>query len=75
MLHGLPPQDFLAPASDPQNFWVIRQERMIALAQALESCAKVSRAKMDILCRASRELQQCMAPMMTLNETDVMEAS
>ena len=36
-LNGLCSQDFLPPttASDPQVFWVMRQEKMMALTQAL----------------------------------------
>ena len=75
MLHWLCPQDFLPPASDPQHFWVIRQEKTLALARALQVCAEVFGAKTGILCRAIRELQQCMAPLMTLNGDNGMEAS
>ena len=48
---------------------------MLALAQALQVCTEVSVAKTGILCEAARELQQCMAPLMTLNGDDVVEAS
>ena len=75
MLHGFCPYDFLPPASDPQNFQVIRQEKTLALARVLQACTEASRAKTCILCRTVRELQQCMAPLMTLNGDDVMEAS
>ena len=75
MLHGLCPQDFHPPASDPQNFQVIRQDKTLALAQALQACVEASGSKAGILCRATRELQQCMAHLMTLNGDDVMEFS
>ena len=74
-LHGLHPQDFLPPASDPQSFQVIRQEKTLALVRALQACAEVSGAKTGILCRAIQELQQCMAHLKTLNGDDVMKAS
>ena len=74
-LQGLHPQDFLAPASDPQNFQIIWQEKTLVVARALQACAEASRAKWGVLCRAIRELQQCMAPLMTINGDDVMEAS
>ena len=74
-LHGLCPWDFLTPASDPQNFQIIRQEKTLALARVLQVCTEASRAKTGILCGAVRELQQCMVPLMTLNGDDVMEAS
>ena len=74
-LHRLYPQHFLPPASGPQNFQVIRQEKMLALAQALQACAEASRAKTDVLCRATKDLQQCIAHLITLNGGNVMEAS
>ena len=39
MLHRLCPEDFLPPASDPQNVHIIRQ-KTLALARALQACAK-----------------------------------
>ena len=74
MLHRLCPQDFLPPASDPQNVWVLRHEKTLVLARTLHVCAEASRAKTDILCRAIREPQQCITPLMTLNGDNVKEA-
>ena len=48
---------------------------MLALAQALQACNEASGAKRGILCKAARELQQCMAPLMTLNGDNIVEAS
>ena len=59
----------------PQNFWVIRKEKTLALARVLQTCAEASAAKTGILYTAVRELQQCMSLLMTLNGDDVMEAS
>ena len=47
-LHGHCPQDFLPPASDPQNFPVIRQKKTLALARALQVCVEASRARTGI---------------------------
>ena len=69
------PQDFLPPASDPWNFQIIWQEKTLALARVLQACAEASRAKQGMLSEAIRELQQCMALLMTINMDDVMEAS
>ena len=74
-LHGLCPEHFFPPASDAQDFQVIRQEKMLALAWALQACTEASGSKTGILCEAARELQRCMSPLMTLNGDDVVEAS
>ena len=76
-LHELCPQNILplTTASDPQDFQVIRQAKMLALAQALKACAEASGVKTGILCEAVRELQQCMAPLVTFSGGDVVEAS
>ena len=74
-LHGLCCQDFLPPttASDPQDFPVVRQEKMLSLAWALQVCAEASGAKTGILCEAARELQQCMVHLIILSGDDVVE--
>ena len=74
-LQGLCPHDFLPPASNPWDFQVICQEKTLALVLALQACAETSRTKLGVLCRAVRELQQCMVPLMTIDRDDVMEAS
>ena len=74
-IHGLCPQDFCPPSSDPQNFWAIFQENTLALARVLQVCTDASGAKPGVLCRAVRELQQYMALLMTINGDNVMEAS
>ena len=63
-----------SPASDPQNLGVIRQEKTLALAKALQACVDASGAKTGILRRAVKELQQCMALLMTHNGNDAVEA-
>ena len=51
------------------------RKKTLALARVLQSCTEASGGKQGILCGAVRELQQCMASLMTINEDDVMEAS
>ena len=50
-------------------------EKNIGSSQGTEACAEASKAKQGVLCRAVREFQQCMAPLMTINGDDIMEAS
>ena len=71
-LQGLCLQDFHPPASNPWNIWAIHEEKTLASARAVQACAEVSRAMPRVLCRAVRELQQCMAPLMTIDGDDVM---
>ena len=51
------------------------RKKTLALARALQVCAEASGAKPGVLCRAVRELQQCMALLMAIDGDDVMEAS
>ena len=62
-------------ASGPRDFWAVRQEETLALAQALQACTKGSGALTGILCNLAWELQKCMAPLMTLSGDDITEAS
>ena len=52
----------------------MRQEKMLALVWALQVSTEASGAKTGVLCEAARELQQCMASLMTLNRDDIVEA-
>ena len=76
-LSRLYPKDFLpiTNASSPKDFWVMRQEKTLALAQALQACTKGSRAPTGVLCGCVWELQKCMTPLMTLSGDDIMVAS
>ena len=65
----------ILPGLWPQNFQIIKQEKTLTLARVLQACAEVFGTKWGILYRAIRELQQCMAPLVTINGDDVMEAS
>ena len=51
---GLHPHDFMpvTDASGPRNFWVMRQEKTLALAQVLQACAKEYGASTVVLCNA-----------------------
>ena len=51
------------------------EKKTFALTRALQTYTEVSRAQPGVLCGAVRELQQCMAPLMTIKGDDVMEAS
>ena len=61
VLRELCPLDFLPPIT-ASDFQVMRQAKMLALAQALQACTEASGAKTGILCEAARELQQCLGP-------------
>ena len=60
-------------ASGPKDFQVMRQEKTLALAWALQACAKELGAPVGILFDAVHELQRCMAPLMTLRGDDIVE--
>ena len=62
-------------ASSPKDFQVVRQEKTLALAQALQACAKGSGAQTGVLCNSAWELQKCVAPLMTLSRDNIVEAS
>ena len=65
----------LTNASDPSNFWAVRQEKTLALARVLQACAKESGVSTSILCELISELQKCMAPPMTLSGDNMVVAS
>ena len=73
---GLQPQEFM-PGTDvpsPKNFQVMRQEKTLALAQALQTYAEESGAPTSILCYAAWDLHRCMSPFMTLSRDDIVKA-
>ena len=74
---GLHPKDFIpvTDASSSKNFWVMRQEKALALAWVIQACAKESGAPTGVLCDAVQEPQGCMVPVMALNKDDIVEAS
>ena len=63
-LTRLHPHDFMPiiDASSPKGFWVMRQEKTMALVCMLQACAKESGAPTGILCDAAWEIQRCMPP-------------
>ena len=53
----------------------MREQRVLALARALQAHAEESSCPMGVLCEAARELQWYMAPLLILNEDETVEAS
>ena len=53
----------------------MRQEKTLALARALQTCAERSGMLNGVLCNSARELQRCMAPLMHLSGNEIVEAS
>ena len=68
--------DFLfhTDASGPRYFWAVRQEKTLALAQALWACAKELGVPTGILCESAWELQSA-RPLMTHSGDDFVEVS
>ena len=62
-------------ALSPRNFLAMKQEKTLALAQALQTCTKESGVTTGILCELAWEVQMCMAPLMTLSRDDIVEVS
>ena len=71
---GLHLEDYM-PDPTSSNFWIMRQQKTIALARALQACAKESGFPLGVLCDAAQELQQCMALLLVLNGDEILEAS
>ena len=69
--------DFLphTDASGTRDFQTMRQEKTLALAQALQCCAERLGVPTRVLYHAAWELQKCMALLMSLNGNDIVEAS
>ena len=70
-LSSLHSMDFMlhTDASGPRNFWAMRQEKILALAQVLQACAKKLEVPPGILYNSVWELQECIGPLMTLSGT------
>ena len=70
-------QDFMphTKTSGTKDFWSMRQEKTLALACALHTCAERSGMPTRVPCNSTRELQRCMAPLMCLSEDEIVEAS
>ena len=66
--------DFM-PSTVTSNFWVIRQQKIMALAQVLQACAKESGFPAGVLCVSAQELQKCMAPLLAFSGDGIVEAS
>ena len=57
------------------NFWIMRQQKILALLRALKDHVEESGFPTGILCVAARELQQCMTPLLVLNCNKIVGAS
>ena len=62
-------------ASGIKDFQTVRQEKTLALAYALQTCAERSGMLTRVLCDSAGELQRCMAPVMSLSGDEIVEAS
>ena len=71
------PQDFLphTNASVTRDFQTVRQEKTLALAQALQVCTARLGEPTRVLCDVAWGVQKCMASLMNLNGHDIVEAS
>ena len=69
--------DFLfhTDASGPRDFWAMRQKKTLALVWVLQACAKESGVSTGILSKSAVQLQNCMAPLITLSSDDIVEVS
>ena len=56
---GLCPKEFMPGTDDPspKNFWVMRQEKTLAMAQALQACAEESGAPIGTCATLCRNLE------------------
>ena len=63
------------PSPASSDFWIMRQQKTMALARALQACAKESGFPTGVLCDVAQELQWCMAPLLVLNGDKIVEAS
>ena len=61
--------------SGPRNFWTVRQEKTLALAQTLQACAVESGFPTGFFCKAAWELQKYMAPLIDLSGDVIVKAS
>ena len=61
------------PASS--NFWIMRQQKTMALAGVLQACAKESGSPIGVLCDVVWELQWCMVPQLILIGNKIVETS
>ena len=71
---GLHLKDYM-PSPDSSNFWIMRQQKTLALAMVLQACADESGFPTGVLCDVAWELQWCMAPLLVLNGDKIFEAS
>ena len=63
------------PSPTSSDFWIMRQQKTMALTRALQACTEESGFPTGVLCDVAWELQQCMAPLVVLNGDEIVEAS
>ena len=71
---GLHLEDYM-PSPTSFNFWIMRQQKTMALARVLQACAEKSGVPTGVLCDVVWELQWDMAPLLVLNGNKIVEAS
>ena len=62
------------PSPASSDFQVLRQQKTMALARALQAYPKESGFPTGVLCDAVWELQRCMAPLLDLSSSEIVEA-
>ena len=67
-------EDYI-PSPGSSDFQIMRQQKTMALARALQVCAKESGFPTGALSDVTSELQQCMVPLLVLNGDKIVEAS
>ena len=55
-------------------FWIMRKQKTMALAGALQACTEMSGFPSRVLCDAVWELQRCMALLLAFNSNEIVEA-
>ena len=63
------------PSPTPSNCQIMRQQKTMELARALQACTEESGFPTDVVCDMVQELQWCMAPLLVLNGNEIVEAS
>ena len=61
----------LPPTSS--DFWVMRQQKTMALAMVLQACTEESGFPTGVLCDAALEPQRYMAPLLALSGSEIVE--
>ena len=73
-ISGLHLEDYM-PSPASSNFWIMRQQKTMALARALQACTEEAGFPTGVLCDVAWELQWYMAPLFVLNGNEIVEAT